>query len=754
MRINSNIRNEPSENFSAFYSAFAEQFSSILDSRPIHDTTFQNYVPVEKSEKAVKRFLNQSKKGIALFRGGQGSGKSSTLYFIHRQYRDKITTRSILIDLRQHGSKIPESLGNIAALDDRVAACIPKVRELISSRFQSTSNSLIRQLRLDDSSITARVFNYCLRYHLHVIPVNLRETPYNDPKIFTPEFVQGIKNALMSNYSFHDAFYFMKYIYLLSEYKKVRKIAVIIDNGDQLPYEMIEAAVFCANYYSSCLNASQPRRRSNKEIVIGRVRINFIIACRHYNYEKMVIRSNVNSLGSHSHIPITHSGLPSLNKIVQRRLRHAKRFGTYSFRKGIRLSDVNSRRCIKAYFKQLDDSGCYSQIMKIHNHNLADAFDCIKSITQNRFFPRFDAFVEQFHFRSEKEREFTIPVNALIMLRCVLWGNPENRLQTIYPTSPCDIPNLFFWNGVDLFSFLLPLRILLLLNRLSASVESNSMTGVKQIFTTLNRTFDLDEELYSRTIADMAKNKLIFSYAAQELLSVNTYDAIAYSWRAAYIIDNIRRYNPICHAYLEDLEVIEGNEHDILADQGKPLRFQNDAAVLSLLCYCYDIELAQMEILKANKKLDNYKSLFPRTPLCDMLYSSLRRELKEVPQELAIKFSDIRQSIVTMLEGGGGLEGLKQYELKKCVLPSSLENGVRVVVDNISDEDRRQNYLNLIREIKDQLSSSDADNNTLKKISKKFSDFVKLGRDGEKVGEWSQELLELFELMGNNPPPV
>lgn len=444
MRLNSLSRNLPNENSSAFYSAFAGAFDTILDPRPIQDSTWAKYVPVESSEKGLKSFINSSvdvtTKGILLFKGGQGTGKSSTLFEIHRQYRDKKTTRSLLVDLRQHGSKIPDTLGSIAKLDDRVNACIPRVRELLSSRFEGACRRPLVDLNIDGDEVTLEVFKYCFHHHLHVLPVQLRNSPHVREDGDAAELLSAIKGYLQSDFSFHDAFCFVKYIYIGVKYQNLRKFTVIIDNGDQLPYEMMEAAVFCANHYSGCLNSSRPRRSKNDGVVVGKAKINFIIACRHHNYEKLVARSNVNALGSHSHKALTHAGIPRLSKIIRRRIRQTKKIGEYTFSSGIRLSDVNARRAIYAYFRQLEDSGCFDQIMAIHNRNLADAFDCIRAVTRNPIFPKFDQFVQDFAIKRSNDRRYTVPLNALIVLRCLVWGSPRSFSEAMYPTLPSDIP--------------------------------------------------------------------------------------------------------------------------------------------------------------------------------------------------------------------------------------------------------------------------------------------------------------------------
>jgi hypothetical protein len=276
--------------------------------------------------------------------------------------------------------------------------------------------------------------------------------------------------------------------------------------------------------------------------------------------------------------------------------------------------------------------------------------------------------------------------------------------------------------------------------------DGGRMTSTRSVFDLYRQSIEISEEEFSSIIAKMARRRLVFSYAERQILSINDYDSIKLSWRAEYIFKNMKRYAPIGQAYLEDLEIADGDEENIDVKSGYSVRYQNDEAILSLINYCFEIELAQLEIIKENNSLDSYRSIYPAKPISDNIYLPLRKELKGVSETLAVQFSETRSSVREILGKSEGIAGLKKHEMSKLAFPRRLERGVQIVVDNVSDEERRRLYLELIKEAMETLSSGDGrKKSTVAKLKQKLSDLVKVGRDGEKVTEWGQELLEAFE---------
>lgn len=750
MRINELNRNEPSENYSSFYQAFSSAIDKILDSRPIQDSTYKNYIPIEKSEKSLRRFLNQAEKGIALYRGAQGSGKSSTLFAVHKEYMSKKTTRSILIDLRRHGGKIPSSLPNITSLSEKTNACIPRIRDLMASRFQSTVRSIIEEDKLDSDLILSRVFKYCLQFNFHVIPNKFRQIEVGDEEaIFDETILDSIKDELTKDYGFHNSFYYVKYVYCLAKFRNVRKILVILDNGDQLPYEMLEAAVFCANHFSGCVNAAGAKSRRNKKIIVGKAKVKFIIACRHHNYEKLVFRSNVNALGSHSHIAISHTGLPSLHRIVSKRMLNLNKFGEYRFKKGVKLVRIDTKKCLRAYFHQLDNSGCYKQLLQVHNNNIADTFDCIKLITQNKLFPNYDDFVENFQFGSKPKKEYVLPVNADIAIRCLAWGNPEDKRKSIHPTIPNDLPSLYSWNGVNLFSFCIYFRICLLLRKLGATSKSVKMVGINEVYNLLSRAVPIDESIYINSIIEMKKSKLLVFYAENEIKRINPYDSMKLAPRAEYLMDHIRRYEPLALAILEDLNIYDHELLDKLSMTAKPLRFQSDDNKAILLNSLIELECAQITVIEETGNKDNFLALFSSGgPLSNKIYFALRSRLTDISEPIAKKITENRKILRKFYTGSNGLDALIEMEIKKASIPKSLEEGMKLIVDKLpsdSEAIKRQELLDLISEIQMELSKGKQNNKgKVKRLIDRINELVRVGKNTEQIAEWAEKLAEII----------
>lgn len=759
-KINSAHTNKYGSTYSQFFNAFEKQLLSILNSRPISKDTYKSYIKNPSTETAIRRFVQNSEKGLLIIKGPQGSGKSSTLYAMHREFNYKLKTySSVLVDLLQYISSIPEDLGDIETLDRQVAACVPSARRLITSSFQRKAERLLKEEKLDRNSVFCEVFRYIYDFHFHIVPAALAMPKFREMN--DDELIKLVYKNMEENFKFQGSFYFTCFVYCLSKYKKKKKIVIILDNGDHLPYAFLEAVTLCANQYSGYLAASNDRHKNDSRVIVGKIHAHFLIACRFHNYEKLSQRASLNALGAHYHEDINHLGFNNIGDAVSRRIRNIDDFSEYTFKGGIRLTPLDAKKCIKAYFKQLELSGCLLHLTEIHNHNISNMFDALKKITQNKHYPRFDDFVAEYLIDRKIKKQFKLPINIPIMHRCIVRGNPENISQAIYPTAPNDIPNLFSWDGQDPTSFLLKPRIIKILQSLGVSSEGANMAPIATLYKYTNEIFSISEKAFLLTINEMLSDNLLFSYAHDEINSLNYYAAVTLSSRSEYILENISRNHVIPLAFMEDFYIPKSDVKRIGLQSGVPIQRQSKLKIAEILSCMFDIEIAQLQNINDRGKIELYRALVSEESFVSKLKHGLMQYLtvyidpdaellriKEDAEDSAIadgKNIDEKEVVLSGLIGKskGFQDILASLELDKNSIPVSIliEKGIQVVVENYLEEDLREKILEIMAEIGNQIENN-TDETAVKKNLDRFSDAVKQGKNFETVSGWANDFVE------------
>lgn len=204
-------------------------------------------------------------------------------------------------------------------------------------------------------------------------------------------------------------------------------------------------------------------------------------------------------------------------------------------------------------------------------------------------------------------------------------------------------------------TFGLKARILQILIKIGATAHNNRMERLSEVYRIASESLNISQEQFVSTLLEMARERLVFSYAEQEIFVVNSYDSVSASWRGEYLLQNLGRYSPLALAYLEDLEIVSGDEGEIVAEVGRPLRAQSSDAVISMIHYAFKIELAQIEALEGIGIIDKFLTVFPRTPISDELFKALRRDTRDVEEDLAVDFSETRAFLNAKMKKRGGI---------------------------------------------------------------------------------------------------
>ena len=745
MKINQGNKNVYSEKYSEFYKAFQGPLDKVLNSRPVQMDTLNTYVQVEDTEQALSNFFWQNDKSTALLKGPQGTGKSSTIFYMHKRFAKNKTTSSVYFDMRQHQGKIPSGLGEIASVEDRTNALFPKIRDLLASRFSSLSSNAISENNMDDDTITWQAFRYAFRYHHQVIPQRLR-TLNKELNSETPDLnlIVQIRDEMRRDFSFQSMFHFIKYAYVLHENMGINRVSIFIDNIDQMPYSTLEASIACANSFSSCATGATVRG-----VTLGKIKFRFVIACRHYNYERLIERSHLNALGADNHVPINHSGLPSLSEIVEKRLFRVRKFGSYTFKRGIRLVKIDTKSCVKAYFKQLDNSGTYQQVLKLNNNNLAFTLDTIREITKNKYFPSFDDFIENHQIGASPHRDYSIPINASIAAACLVWGNPSNLSNAIYPSSPNQVPNLLSWDGQDIMSFLLPLRIIFLLKRLGAESGGAKMVSLALMYEKFSQCFPTTAPLFLETVISMQRARLLTFYAEEEVREINGYSSFKLSPKAEYLINYGPRYDAFALGFLEDMQIAQPENLFRTPIFGRSLRSQSETVKAGLIKYCYDLELGQLEVIENLGLETKYFSIFPKESLVKRLLQPIISNFQDLADEHKKKLKDSSDQLDLKCNVPVGIHDMVHAASQQAAIPIVLERGTQLLTDaktgNAHDPKLQEIFI-LLAELRVNLENNKPISDEKKNgVLKKIGDWVKYGKDAEQIGEWGSELLQAID---------